>query len=546
MSVSLIAEQLLKYGVRKLMKKLKRKGAILFSHSMVLAATWLVTGTAMAAENRPVSNGQWLAQLDAPVTNVFELRDVSPGDWAYEALRNLAERYQCLRADENGKFRGNDPITRFEFAVGLNDCLKQIESLVASTGRGGLSDGEIETITRLVENFQEELAILGARVDGLEARVESLENNQFSTTTKLVGEVAFNLAQLFDGPNGSAQAVLSNKVRLQLVTSFTGRDKLYTRLTSGNIGNSFADEIGSNEGRFAFDGPRDNNLTIDRLHYVLPVGDNLKIVTMASLGGHHFYANTFNPGLEAGGGANGALSRFAERNPIYRLGLGGQGLGVKFEPVKSIEFSAGYIAKGGNNPAQGAGLFNGNYSLLGQLVYKPMDRLQFGATYINGYDVSTSAFAFGGTGTNFANLGGMNFDTGISSNSYGLQAQWDINPKISLRAWGGYTNTKFIGIGSGDIWNYALALTFPDLGKEGSLGALIVGSEPYLGGLKTSESNKPSDFTNAVPWHIEASYKYKLSDNITLTPGLIWLTAPNQNSDNSSAIIGALRTTFSF
>jgi len=43
-------------------------------------------------------------ELDQPetdpmeqVTNVSQLRNLSPGDWAYEALRNLVERYACMQ-----------------------------------------------------------------------------------------------------------------------------------------------------------------------------------------------------------------------------------------------------------------------------------------------------------------------------------------------------------------------------------------------------------------------------------------------------------------
>ena len=109
---------------------------------------------------------------------------------------------------------------------------------------------DIEKLKRLAEAFQAELTALGTRVDNLESRVAFLEDNQFSTTTKLVGEIAFNLSQAFVGDgrrvdNGSgqrglnAQTVFQDKVRLQLVTSFTGKDQLYTRLTAGSIGNSF-------------------------------------------------------------------------------------------------------------------------------------------------------------------------------------------------------------------------------------------------------------------------------------------------------------------
>ena len=87
-------------------------------------------------------------------------------------------------------------------------------------------------------------------------------------------------------------------------------------------------------------------------------------------------------------------------------------------------------------------------------------------------------FAFGATGTQLGNmrLGRVGLaNQPVSSNSYGIQGQFDISPKFSIRAWGGYTDTKLIGLGDGEIWNYALVLAFPDLGKEGSMGYLLAG-----------------------------------------------------------------------
>src|ERR671932_971781 len=40
------------------------------------------------------------------VTNVTQLRDVSPGDWAFEALRSLVERYGCIAGYPDGTYRG--------------------------------------------------------------------------------------------------------------------------------------------------------------------------------------------------------------------------------------------------------------------------------------------------------------------------------------------------------------------------------------------------------------------------------------------------------
>ena len=143
--------------------------------------------------------------------------------------------------------------------------------------------------------------------DRLEARTSELEANQFSTTSILQGEVAFVLADAWGGDgissnSNDAQTIFASRGRLNLVTSFTGRDRLHTRLQFGNLGNGFADQINTNEGRFAFDGDTDNSLDLNRLHYVFPATDNLQVTIMANAGGHQFYSDTFNPGLEAGGG----------------------------------------------------------------------------------------------------------------------------------------------------------------------------------------------------------------------------------------------------
>jgi len=125
------------------------------------------------------------------VTSVSQLRDVSPGDWAYEALRSLVERYGCIAGYPDGTFRGNRAMTRYEFAAGVNACMQQIERLIA--GRSEFPTGELETLQRLVQEFEAEIATLGARVDNLEGRTAFLEDNQFSTTTKLFGQAIFGV-----------------------------------------------------------------------------------------------------------------------------------------------------------------------------------------------------------------------------------------------------------------------------------------------------------------------------------------------------------------
>jgi hypothetical protein len=162
-----------------------------------------------------------------------------------------------------------------------------------------------------------------------------------------------------------------------------------------------------------------------------------------------------------------------------------------------------------------------------------------------------------GTGSNAANFPGrldyfgIDSEEGlpVSNNSYGLQASWQVSNHFAVGGWVGYTAQRTLStlggrIDRGDmkIWNWAVTLAFPDLLKEGNLAGIIVGMEPKV--TSTSTNDLPEDRDTSL--HVEAFYQLKLSDNISITPGLIWLTAPDHNNDNSDLLIGVVRTTFTF
>ena len=62
-----------------------------------------------------------------------------------------------------------------------------------------------------------------------------MESQQFSTTTKLQGQVLFFIADSFSQEDNS-QIFTGYRTRLDLGTSFTGQDLLNIRLESRNIG----------------------------------------------------------------------------------------------------------------------------------------------------------------------------------------------------------------------------------------------------------------------------------------------------------------------
>jgi hypothetical protein len=503
------------------------------------------------------------------VTNVNQLSDVRPTDWAYEALRSLVERYGCIAGYPDGTFRGNRAMSRYEFAAGLNACLQQVERLIQSSTESFVTKQDLTTLQRLVDEFRAELTTLGTRVDTLEGRVAFLEDHQFSTTTKLVGEAIFGLADAFgDDVDSQVNTVFHDRVRLNFLTSFTGKDQLQVRLQAGNAtpllaraGVTLQDGTsGTQEGRFTYDGDADNNVFIDILRYRFPLGKTATVQILANNALHHYYADTVNPYLEGLAGGENALSRFAERNPIYRIGPFGAGAALAFKPSDNFRVDLGYISNTASRPGADNGLFNGNYSSIAQVVLG--NRFKIGLTYVHAYDDGSindgdgaNRFLLGGTGTAFANLNPAQLarvtnlpaavlSTPVVSNSYGIQTSLGISPKFLINGWVGLTQARLIGLGDAEIWNFALGLVFPDLGKKGNIAAIVAGAEPTLRGLEVPGGTR--NFNRDFAYHIEGFYKFKVSKNISITPGVIWLTSPNQNDSNSDAIIGTIRTTFTF
>jgi hypothetical protein len=144
------------------------------------------------------------------VTNVSQLQDVQPGDWAYQALRGLVERYGCIAGYPDGTFRGNRALTRYEFAAALDTCLQQVQQLIDSGTANLATKEDLETLRRLNQEFKGELATISERVGKLEEKTDFLEKNQFSTTTKLKGEGIFALSFTDKG-----EATFSDRVRLK-------------------------------------------------------------------------------------------------------------------------------------------------------------------------------------------------------------------------------------------------------------------------------------------------------------------------------------------
>ena len=521
------------------------------------------------------------------VTSVSQLRDVRPTDWAFQALQSLVERYGCIAGYPNGTFRGNRSITRYEFAAGLNSCLDRVNELIAAASANAASREDLAVLQRLQEEFAAELATLRGRVDALEARTTELEANQFSTTTKLVGEAIFAVTDAWNGdlhPNnarfnvGSRRAILGasstfdganlndlsgysadnetafmGRVRLNLNTSFGGKDLLLTRIQAQstdlfNFQNDSGIGLQTYQANEAFD---NNQVYLDKLQYYWSYNNRFNFVLSADGGTFDDFVPTLNPYFEDYDGGNGSLNAFSQRNPIYRIG-GGAGLGVdvnvgdfKFLNLGAVNLSFGMLQDDLSNPGRND---FGDYGLLAQLTVTPSQRFSFAFTYANGYHTENEALYDNGYGYDLVSTPQTSLLSNIgrtSTNSYGGALSWRVSPKFVVNGFMTYTNAQLLtrgSRGSGDIWTYAVNMAFPDLFRPGNVGGLSVGVPPYLAGVTLA-----GKVENDTPINIEGFYKMRVSDNISITPGFTVLIDPFQGAlDEDTIVVGTLRTTFSF
>jgi hypothetical protein len=455
------------------------------------------------------------------VTSITQFSDIQPTDWAYQALGNLVERYGCVAGYPNGTFVGRQAMTRFEAAALLNACLDRVTETT-------------DELKKLLAEFDTELTVLTSRVDGLESKVGQLQATQFSTTTKLKGEVSFILGgvpglKTNDGGNVGNTA-FNYDLRLNFDTSFTGKDLLRTRIRSGNFS---SDPFGSSSSLFKLDKAEtyENQGVIDRLYYQFPVG---KSVTLTA---GPLVRNTEMAWIPSAyksdildffqlGGASGVYNKAT-----------GAGFGAQWKqqvPKGQGGFIANlnYVAQNGDNSDTGVFNADGALNFMAQVGYRAP---QWGAAV--GYRYGTE----GSRVRTFNALGGGSaaLVAGQTSSSVALNAYWQPSesgfiPSISLGyGYNGVDGSNSSKKGATDSDSWMVGLQWSDVFAQGNSAGIAYGQPGN------------SENISGDAQMLEIFYKYRVSDNISITPALFYVSN-NQRFQNESQWGGVVQTTFRF
>lgn len=523
----------------------------------------------LMAETKEDSVGQ--------VTSVSQLSDVQPDDWAFQAIQSLVERYGCVAGYPDGTFRPSRAMSRREAAALVNACLDNLSNRFATKE-------DLDALKALQDEFAAELATLRGRVDGLEARVATVEAQQFSTTTKLQGEVVM-AAQFGDFVNNNTDTVVDpvngtvnpggpdsrvsaiSRVRLNFNTSFSGDDLLATQLEVGNNGGDFfssalgAEDHGPTVGTLTGSGVPlvdlgaadyagiGNNVILRRLAYSFKPGENLTV----TVGTNIFPSDFVDFNSYANNSAQDFSSGFFINNPLIITNAvdlnGGAGAAFDWNPNGgSISVRGVYVAAAGNvataaaNGGLGGDPHQGTLELEYANSFGADDQNNFAirlqGTYAETFNIEQKVLGVNAEAT-FGNIGvfgryGISFDPQNQT----------VNPSVDVFGNPAVAPTILTAGGSNTIQTWMAGVGYKDALVPGSLFAVAAGM-PYL----VTGTPGSTDQIN-----LEAFYRFPVNDNITITPAVMYIINPlgTQNglavagNNDNDIIQGLIRATFSF
>ncbi len=519
---------------------------------------FILTISPVKAETEIEENPSGMSQ----VTNVNELSDVQTTDWAFQALQSLVERYGCIAGYPNGTFRGNRPMTRYEFAAGLNACLSRINELIVTSTKDLVTREDLATLQRLQASFSAELATLRGRVDALEARTAEIEANQFSTTTKLNGQViisanagGFNGDRIIDASGrqitNDPNATILFRAGVDLNTSFNKTDLLKIRLETGSgfLENGQPQGGKDNAGGFlepffgsaldySINPPTDRDIEISRLYYTFKPTQDIAVTIGPSIRAADFV--DFNSYAKLSF-RDFSTQAFVNNYVIFPIEFPSAGAVIDWKPKKGpFAIRAAYAAADAANPGdQGRlagtapfidvlydspnspfspanaggtrGLFGDNFQGLVEVEYSPSRDLALRLQYSGG-EVFDNRF----------DAIGANLEVTLAK-KFGIFGRY---------GYSSYNNTNFGDINP-NYWMAGIALR--DLFTRGALAGIAVG-QPFIA----------NEIGNSTQTNYEAFYNYPISRNVQITPTLQIIDNAANQEDNGTIYTGTLRTVFSF
>ena len=345
----------------------------------------------------------------------------------------------------------------------------------------------------------EQLAITNSRVDGLEARMNTIEAGSFSETTTASFGANFYAGVTYDDDGGDDRddnLGTGYDFAISLNTSFTGEDSFDVAIEAGNANAPGIGELGgTTTGAEA--------LTVDAITYTFPLGDNTTIMVGDNTDASSLFTSacvygTPSDTLDACGNVNAAVDN------------GGVMAGLAYDFGNGLTAAVGY-AGDENDVANEEGIdaYGANVAYTGDNYGVS---LTYGALE-DGVSVGTA-------------IDNMGVDTFYALNAY-YTPEGSL-PSISA----GYEigeDESVVGDNDG-LSNFFVGLQWDEVGA-GTLG-VAMGTR-----VNTVEDTD-------AQYMYEAFYSYPINDGMTITPLVFVQDVSADNTDDTTGVM--VVTSFSF
>ena len=392
---------------------------------------------------------------------------------------------------------------------------------MSSYGRSQTKSSRLDSNT-FINEVSEDIANLNGRIDGLEAKQNEFEAGSFSDTTTLDGKAVFSVGGAeadiaTENEKGTITAAYTYTMNLN--TSFTGDDNLYTRIKSGNH-SGWSVTKGEQNTYLSAGNSNGDALKVDKIWYTTPVGENNTIWVGPKIENYYMHATTpsiYKPVLKAFTLGGNAAAYGASTSP---------GAGWAYNADNGFAVSSNFTTKSGNS--SGILTDQGATSWATQLGYtKP----QYSVSAIlnqkyNGW-ADTSYFT--------SDDGAARPGDGNSTN-IGLRAWWrpaetgTATPSISV----GYDTSETDASGNSNTTAYFVGLNWQDIFSPDDRIGVAIG-----------QPQKHEDDT-VDPFLYEVYYEYKVNDSVTITPTIFGGTYENASDQETDMNGYVVNTTFKF
>ncbi len=359
-----------------------------------------------------------------------------------------------------------------------------------------------------ITSVSNESEVIEARVDGVEAQLEEIQAGAFSSTTTMSGKAAFVTGYVDDDSETDSDKVTMNYMyQLNMNSSFTGEDLLYTRIKAGNFSGRFADKGNGTYLSAAKKG--DGTLKVDKIWYQFPVGESLQVWVGPRIENYYMLASApsiYKPVTKQFALGGNASTYGSSTSPGFGAAYTQQ---VDDPSDGRFAVSVNYTGKGGSDATAGILDDDSKEFFLTKVEYGT-PQWQVSAAFAS----KTNGEAFDGY---YHTKAGENYSTDLTS--IGLRAYWKPDSSGSIpQVQVGYDVASVDDAASGDpdeMSAWMVGLGWTDLFVDGNRAGVAFGSRQAATSYNGTGSDPAED--NTV-W--EAYYTFKVNDGVTITPAV--------------------------